>query len=159
MDFTISYQPTPDEVARALVEGMQRQLRAFRLLLPAVLVVGGFGCLLVDALGLGIGMFVAAVVSPFVMTWSTRRIAKRQFAHLCVPTTLTFTSEGYEYRTAQSTVSMRWSLLGKVVTTPEFWLMFVNGLCTGFLPRRAFDSEQQAALDALFAERYNAVAP
>ncbi|MFJ2028141.1 YcxB family protein [Streptosporangium sp. NPDC087985] len=156
VDFTVRYEPTPDEVTRALQQGFKRQLKVTYLALPSVLIASGLICILVDAVGMGIGMLVGAVVFPLVLTRSIRRTAKRQLTYLCVPTTLRVTSDGYEYRTDQSTTTVRWSLFGRVVTTPEFWLFFVNKQCTGFLPRRAFDSEQQTELDGFFAARQNA---
>ncbi|WP_329088262.1 MULTISPECIES: YcxB family protein [unclassified Streptosporangium] len=156
VDFTVRYEPTPDEVARALQQGFKRQLKVTYLVLPSVLIVSGLVCILVDAVGLGVGMLVGAVVFPLVLTRSIGRTAKRQLTHLCVPTTLRMTSDGYECRTDRFTTTMQWSLFGRVETTPEFWLFFVNKQCTGFLPRRAFDSEQQAELDGFFAARQNA---
>ncbi|WP_327589937.1 YcxB family protein [Nonomuraea sp. NBC_00507] len=98
---------------------------------------------------IGSAMFVGAAVSPLVVSWSLRRTGRRRLAFLCVPTTLHLTGDGYKVETEQSTATTRWSLFGPVVTTPEFWLFFVNRQFTGFLPRRAFTDEQQAALDAL----------
>lgn len=155
MDFTVEYGPTPDEVARALQQGSKQQLKVAYVVLPSVLSVSGLVCILVDAVGMGVGMLVGAVTFPFVMVWSLRRIAKRQLTHLCVPTVLRMTDDGYEYRTDQTTTTMRWSLFGRVVTGPEFWLFFVNRQCVAFLPRRAFNSEQQAEFDRFLASRQN----
>jgi hypothetical protein len=44
-------------------------------------------------------------------------------------------------------------MFSQVVSTPEFWLFFVNRQFTGFLPKRAFDSEQQSELGDLFTAR------
>lgn len=156
VDFAVRYEPTPDEVARALKQGFRRQLKATYRVLPPVLIVSGLVCILVGNVSLGVGMLVGAVVFPLIATWSIGRTAKRQLTYLCVPTTLRMTSDGYECRTDQSTTTMQWSLFGRVETTPEFWLFFVNKQCAGFLPRRAFDSEQQAELDGFFAARQNA---
>ncbi|SEG69369.1 YcxB-like protein [Thermomonospora echinospora] len=156
VDFTIEYELTPDEVGRALHRGLKLQLRAVRLAVPTILAVSGITCLLVDAIGLGVGMLAGAVLFPFVLAWSARRLAKRQLTYLCVPTTLRFTDDGYEYRTDQSATTMRWPLFGRVVSTPEFWLLFVGKQCSAFLPRRAFTSEQQAELDGFFAARQKA---
>ncbi|MEU0568207.1 YcxB family protein [Nonomuraea sp. NPDC005983] len=153
MDFTVSYRPTPDEVARALQQGTKRQLKVFYLALPAVLVVSGLVCILVDSIGLGVGMFAGAVAFPLVLTWSIGRAAKRQLTYLCVPTTIRVTDDGYECRTEQSSTTMRWPLFGRIVIGPEFWLFYVNKQCAGFLPRRAFNSEQQAELDAFLTSR------
>jgi hypothetical protein len=108
---------------------------------------------------MGIGMLVAAVVAPFAATWSIRRIARRQLTYLCVPTTLQVTSDGYECRTDQYTTTVQWSMFRQVVTTPEFWLFFVNRQFAAFLPKRAFDSEQQVELGGFLAARQNAEAP
>ncbi|WP_431899091.1 YcxB family protein [Nonomuraea sp. bgisy101] len=153
VDFTLSYQPTPDEVSRALYQGVRRQLKRVYLALPAVLAASGLVCIVVGGVSIGIGMLAGAVVFPFVLSLSIRRIAKRQLTYLCVPTTLQVTDDGYETRTDQSTVTARWSLFGRIESTPEFWLLFVNNQCTGFLPRRAFTGEQQAELDELFAKK------
>jgi hypothetical protein len=151
MDFTVTYEPTPDEVARALRLGVRRQLRVFYWALPAVLVVAGAVCVLVDSTSMGIAMLVAAVVAPFAGGWSIRRLARKQLGHMCVPTVLRFTSEGYEYRTEQSATSLQWSLFSQVMAGPEFWLFFINKQFAAFLPRRAFDPAQQAELDAFLA--------
>ncbi|WP_425465646.1 YcxB family protein [Nonomuraea turkmeniaca] len=85
------------------------------------------------------------------MTWSVRRMAKRQLTYLCVPTTLHITGDGYECHTEQVTTTLRWSFFSDVVTGPEFWLLFVNKQPAAFLPRRAFTPEQQADLDAVLS--------
>ncbi|NRQ31596.1 YcxB family protein [Nonomuraea sp. NN258] len=153
MDFTVTYHPSPDEVARALQQGLRRQLRLGYLAAPAALVLLGVVCVVVGSRGVAIGSFVAAVLFPFVLNLSIRRTARRQLAYLCVPTTLHVTGDGYECRTEQSTTTMRWSLFSQVVSAPEFWLLFVGKQCAGFLPRRAFDPEQQAELDRFIAAR------
>lgn len=156
VDFTVRYEPTPDEVARALGQGVRQQLKIAYLALPSVLIVSGLVCILVDATYMGVAMLIGAVVFPLTLTWSIRRTGKRQLAYLCVPTTLRVTDDGYECRTDQSTTTMRWSLFERVVTGTDFWLFFIGRQFTGFLPRRAFSSEQQAELDGLLASRQNA---
>ncbi|MFI9846431.1 YcxB family protein [Nonomuraea sp. NPDC051941] len=156
MDFTIRYEPAPDEVARALRQGLKRQLTAVYRFLPSVLVVAGLACIWADAVFVGVGMLVAAVVAPFAATLAIRRLAARQLAYMCVPTTIRVTSEGYECRTEQYSTTMQWSMFGQVVTTPEFWLFFVNRQLAAFLPKRAFNSEQQAELIDFLAARQNA---
>ncbi|MEV4250812.1 YcxB family protein [Streptosporangium canum] len=156
VDFTVRYEPTPDEVARALGQGVRQQLKIAYLALPSVLIVSGLVCVLVDATYMGVAMLVGAAIFPLVLTWSIRRIGKRQLAYLCVPTTLRVTDDWYECRTDQSTTTMQWSLFGRIVTGTEFWLFFIGRQFTGFLPRRAFSSEQQAELDSLLASRQNA---
>ncbi|MGP3915561.1 YcxB family protein [Nonomuraea sp. 10N515B] len=151
VDFTVRYQPSPEEVARALQQGVKLQFRALLTILLSVLAGCGLLCVLIGSVTIGIAMFVGAAVSPLVVSWSLRR--RRRLAFLCVPTTLHLTGDGYKVETEQSTATTRWSLFGPVVTTPEFWLFFVNRQFTGFLPRRAFTDEQQAALDAFFAAR------
>ncbi len=155
LDFTVRYEPTPDEVARALGQGIRQQLKIAYLALPSVLIASGLGCVLIGSTSTGVAMLVGAVVFPLVLTWSIRRTGKRQLAHLCVPTTLRLTGDGYECRTDQSATTMRWSLFGRIVTGPEFWLFFVNRQFAGFLPRRAFSSEQQTELDDFIASRQN----
>ncbi|MFI7615887.1 YcxB family protein [Nonomuraea terrae] len=154
MDFTVEYQPTPDEVVRAFEQGAKHQLRRLSVLLTSLMVVAGVMCVLIEARSVGIALFVSAVACPFVMTWSLRRTARRQFAHLCVPTTLRFTADGYETRTDEQTMSVRWSFFQRVVTGEEFWLFFKdNNQFTGFLPKRAFTTEQQAEIDAVLGSR------
>jgi hypothetical protein len=159
VDFTVTYEPTPDEVARALAQVLKRQLRLTSLVLPSVLAVSGLVCLAVGSTGPGVGMLAGAVVFPLLLTWSIRRSARRQLAHLCVPTVIRMTTDGYECRTEQSSTSMKWSLFGKIVTGPEFWLFYAKKQCMGFLPRRAFDSGQQAEFDAFISSRHHAEAP
>ncbi|GAA3000456.1 YcxB family protein [Streptosporangium longisporum] len=156
MDFTVTYEPTPDEVARALEQGVRQQLRTTYLILPLVLVASGLICILVDATYTGTLMLVLAVVFPFVLNWSIRRTGKRQLTYLCVPTTIRLTDDGYEARSDHFTSATQWSLFGRIVTGPEFWLFFVNKQFTGFLSRRAFNGEQQAEFDAFLASRQSA---
>ncbi|MEV0616458.1 YcxB family protein [Nonomuraea sp. NPDC050404] len=156
MDFTIRYEPAPDEVVRALRQSLKRQLVMVYRILPSVLVVSGLACIWADAVFLGVGMLVAALVAPSVATWALRRIAARQLTYMCVPTTIRVTNDGYECRTDQYSTTMQWSMFGEVATTPEFWLFFVNRQPAAFLPKRAFDSEQQAELNAFLAARHNA---
>ncbi|WP_106399511.1 YcxB family protein [Actinocorallia populi] len=156
VDFTVRYQPTPDDVVRAAQHGLKRQLRTVRLVLPAVLVASGTVCVLVGAVSTGVGMFAGAVVAPFAMSWGVRRTARRQLTYICVPTTIRVTDDGYECRTDQSATTVRWSMFGQIVSTPESWLFFVDGHWNGFLPRCAFDGGQQAELDDFFAARRNA---
>ncbi|MEV6031325.1 YcxB family protein [Nonomuraea sp. NPDC052116] len=156
MDFTIRYEPAPDEVARALRQSLKRQLTAVYRFLPSVLVVAGLTCIWADAVFVGAGMLVAAAVAPFAATRAIRRLTARQLAYMCVPTTIRVTSEGYECRTEQYSTTMQWSMFGQVVTTPEFWLFFVNRQPAAFLPKRAFNSEQQAELIDFLAARQNA---
>ncbi|MCF6473745.1 YcxB family protein [Nonomuraea sp. MG754425] len=151
MNFSVDYEPTPDEVARAMEQALKHQLRVVIWLFPTVLAVLGAIFLLLDVIGVGSGLLVAAVVVPFVMGWSLRRSVRKQLSHLCVPTTISVTDDGYESRSEQLTTSMRWSLFSKVVNTPEFWLFYVNNQTTGFLPRRAFSPEQQSQLDTVLA--------
>ncbi|MQA98595.1 MAG: hypothetical protein GEV11_29910 [Streptosporangiales bacterium] len=151
MDFTVSYRPSPDEVARALSHGVFRQLRTFRIVLMAVLAAGGVICLLAGAMSMGIARFAGVVVVPLVLPWAVRRAARSQGAYLCVPTTLHVTDDGYECLAEQYNLSLRWSVLDRIETTPEFWLFFTGGRLTAFLPRRAFDAAQGAALDARLA--------
>ncbi|MBB6347044.1 YcxB family protein [Nonomuraea muscovyensis] len=153
VDITVRYELSPDEVARALQQGLNRQLRTLFVALPAAFTVSGAGCLLAGATGLGAGLLAGAVVFPFALMWSARRMARRQLAYLCVPTTLRVTDDGYECATDQSTTTVRWSMFARIVGTPEFWLFFIGRQWTGFLPRRAFDGEQQDALDRFFAGR------
>ncbi|MEU8802124.1 YcxB family protein [Spirillospora sp. NPDC048819] len=156
MDITIQYEVSPDEVARALHRGLKRQLRTVYLVLPAVLVVAGAVCFLADAVIISVGMLVAAVAAPMAATWAIRRLARRQLTYLCVPTTVRVTGEGYETRTDQSTTMMKWSMFSRVETTPEFWLFFINRQIAAFLPKNAFDAEQQAELGGFLAARENA---
>ncbi|MEV4116239.1 YcxB family protein [Nonomuraea sp. NPDC049695] len=121
MDFTVRYEPSQDEVARALLQGVRRQYRILFPALTGVLVVCGL-------------------------------------AYLCVPTTLHLTGDGYTVQTDRSTATTQWAMFSGVTTTPEFWLFLVDKQFTGFLPRRAFTSEQQAELDAFFAARSSAAA-
>ncbi|MFB4276455.1 YcxB family protein [Nonomuraea sp. MTCD27] len=151
MDFTVQYDPTPDEVVRAFEQGAKRQLRFFYRLLPSILVIAGVVCVLTGGRALGVGMFAGAVAFPFVLNWSIRRMSRRQVAYLCVPTTLHLTGDGYECRTEQITTTMRWSFFTEVVTGPEFWLLIVNKQPAAFLPRRAFTPEQQAELEAVLS--------
>ncbi len=156
VDFTVRYEPTPDEVARAFVQGVRQQLKIAYLVLPSVLIVSGLVCVLVEATYVGVAMLVGALVFPLALAGSIRRTGKRQLAYLCVPTTLRVTDDGYECRTDKSTIMLQWTLFGRIVTGSEFWLFFVGRQFTGFLPRRAFNSEQQAQLDGLLASRRNA---
>jgi YcxB-like protein len=156
LDFTVSYEPAPDEVARALYQGLKRQLMALYGVLCAVLVVAGSVCVLADAAVIGVGMLVAALVAPPVATWVVRRIARHRLTYLCVPSTLRVTNTGYECRTDRYTTTMRWSMFGEVRTTPEFWLFFVNKQIVGFLPKRAFAIDQQAELGDFLSARQNA---
>ncbi|NJP98312.1 YcxB family protein [Nonomuraea sp. FMUSA5-5] len=148
MDFTVEYEPTPDQVVGAIERALKHQIKALLWLFPAFLAVAGAVFLLLGTIGLGLGLLVAAAVVPFVMPWSLRRAARKQVPHLCVPTTLHVTDDGYESRSEKLTTSARWSLFSRVVATPDFWLFFVNNQATGFLPRNAFTPEQQAELDA-----------
>ncbi|MFB9679160.1 YcxB family protein [Streptosporangium vulgare] len=155
VDFTTTYEPTPDEVARALGQGVRQQLKIAYLVLPSVLIVSGLVCVLVDALYMGAVMLLVAVVFPLALTWSIRRTGRRRLTYLCVPTTLRLTDDGYEARSDHFTTTMQWSLFGRIVTGPEFWLFFVNKQFTGFLPRRALSGEQQAEFDDFLASRQN----
>ncbi|WP_436758269.1 YcxB family protein [Streptosporangium sp. V21-05] len=155
MDVAVSYEPTLDEVARALGQGIRQQLKIAYLALPSVLIASGLGCVLIGSTSTGVAMLVGAVAFPLVLTWSIRRTGRRRLAHLCVPTTLRLTGDGYECHTDQATTTMRWSLFGRIVTGPEFWLFFVNRQFTGFLPRRAFSGGQQAEFDDFIASRRN----
>lgn len=119
--------------------------------LPVMLVVAGVVCLLIGRISLGIGMFAGAAVSPFAANMAVRRMAVRQLAYLCVPTTLTLNADGYEFRTEQSATSLKWPMFSEVVSTQEFWLFFIGRTCAGFLPRRAFNPAEQAELDSFFA--------
>lgn len=156
MDITIQYELTPDEAARALHRGLRRQLRSVYVVLPAVLVVAGVVCILLDSVILGAGMLVAAVAAPMAGTWAVRRLARRQLAYLCVPTTVRVTGEGYETRTDQSATTMKWSMFSRVETTPEFWLLFIDRQIAAFLPKNAFDAEQQAEIGGFLAARESA---
>lgn len=156
MDFTLSYEPTPSEVGRACHEGLMRQLKPFYVVLVLVLVAGGVICVLVGVISVGIGMLAAAVVVPLTGPLVIRRLVARRLGFLCVPTTVRVTGDGYEVRTEQHTTSMKWSMVDQVVTTPEFWLLYTNKLFTAYLPKAAFDDEQQAELEAFFAARQNA---
>ncbi|MBN6058421.1 YcxB family protein, partial [Nonomuraea sp. RK-328] len=153
---TIEYTPAPDEVMRALGEGIKRQLRTLRVAFPAILAVVGAACGVLGDIGLAAGLLAGAVAFPAALTWAIRRTARRQLAYLCVPTTLRLTSEGYECRTDQYTTTINWSMFGNIVTTSEFWLFFVGKQCAAFLPRRAFDADQQDALDTFFTARRSA---
>jgi YcxB-like protein len=153
VNFTVEYQPSQDELARALQQGIRRQ---FKVLVPAAMaVLAGCGLLMlaIGYMGLGLGMLVAALVFPLVMTWSVRRTGSRRLAYLCVPTTFTMTGDGYETRTADSATTIRWSMFSQVIPTQEFWLFFIGKQFAGFLPRRAFTPGQQAELDTLFATK------
>ncbi|MFC4063040.1 YcxB family protein [Planomonospora corallina] len=140
-------------MARALGQGARQQLKIHYLVSSSILIASGLVCILVDAPYMGTVLLVAAVVSPLLVTWSLRRTGRRQLTYLCVPTILRMTDDGYEARTDQSTTTMRWSLFGRIVAGPEFWLFFVNKQFTGFLPRRAFSTEQQAEFDGFLAAR------
>lgn len=153
VDFTVRYEPSPDEVARALDQGLTRQLRTLYVALPVALAGAGVACLLAGAVGLGVGLMVGAVAFPPALKWTARRMARRQLAYICVPTTLRVADDGYACVTDQSTTTVQWSMFTRIDGTPEFWLFFIGNQWSGFLPRRAFDGEQQAALDGLFAAR------
>jgi YcxB-like protein len=155
LDFTVSYRPTPDEVGRALRSGLMRQLKLFYVALVVILVVCGLVCLQVGVVPVGIGMLVAAIVAPLTGPLAIRRLVARRLTYLCEPATVRVTSDGYEVRTDQHTTSVKWSMFSQVVTTPEFWLLYTNKLFAAFLPKAAFDEEQRAQLDVLFAERHN----
>ncbi|MEV0195872.1 hypothetical protein [Nonomuraea sp. NPDC050691] len=52
VDRAIEYTPAPDEVTRALGEGVRRQLRTLRVVFPAVLAAAGAVCGVLGDLGL-----------------------------------------------------------------------------------------------------------
>ncbi|MQY04211.1 YcxB family protein [Actinomadura macrotermitis] len=149
-DFTVSYEPTPDEVARALHQGLKLQLRFLYLALPVLLVLAGAACLLTGALYLGVGLLALAGAFPLALSWMIQVLAGRQLGHLCAPTTLVVTADGYEYRTEHTATTARWARFDRIVTTQEFWLLFTGGRCTAFLPKRAFTMRQEVELDGLF---------
>jgi YcxB-like protein len=74
-------------------------------------------------------------------------------ALLCAPATVGVTEDGYEVRTELSTTTMRWAMFGRAESTPEFWLLYRDGLFLAFLPRAAFDEAQQAGIDNVLAAR------
>ncbi|WP_433466804.1 YcxB family protein [Spirillospora sp. CA-128828] len=153
MDITVEYQPTADEVVRAFSQGLRRQLAALYAVLVSVLVAGALVLFVTGNVTMAIALLVSSVLGPLAGNWWLRRRARTQLAFLCVPTTVRVTDDGYECRTDQSTTAMRWSMFSTVVTTPEFWLLFVNKQPAAFLPKSAFDARQQAEIDGFLTAR------
>ncbi|MGI5204420.1 YcxB family protein [Spirillospora sp. CA-108201] len=151
MDITVGYEPTPDEVVRAFSQGIRRQLTAVYAILVGVLIAGAAVMFVTHNLAMGIGMLVASVVAPLAGNWWLRKRARKQLSFLCVPTTVRVTDGGYECRTEESTTTMRWTMFSSVVTTQEFWLLFVNKQPAAFLPKAAFDAAQQAEIVGFLA--------
>lgn len=153
VDITVKYEPTTDEVVRAFSQGLRRQLTAVYAVLVAVLIVGASVMFVTNNPAMGIGMLVASVLGPLAGNWWLRKRARQQLSFLCVPTTVRVTDDGYDCRTDESTTTMRWTMFSNVISTPEFWLLFVNKQPAAFLPRAAFDAAQQAEIDGFLAAR------
>lgn len=157
MDFTVNWQPGPDEVMRAAYLGAKRQSRV-HLVLPAVMVAVGLLYLRVGIIPLSIGLFAGAAVVPLALRWAVRRAVRRRLGYLRRPAIIHVTSDGYEARTDQITVAMRWSMFDRIDSTPDFWLLFVNKRFAACLPKRVFDDEQRRQLESLFAARQKTAA-
>lgn len=153
MDITVRYEPTEDEVVRAFSQGLRRQLTAMYAVLVAVLVAGAAVMFATGNTAMGIGMLVASVLGPLAGNWWLRKRARRTLSFLCVPTTVRVTDDAYECRTEESTTTMRWTMFSNVISTQEFWLLFVNKQPAAFLPKAAFDGPQQAEIDGFLAAR------
>lgn len=154
MDFSVSYRLTAEEVARATVAGMARQLRPIRLLTPAALVIAGFLVLLLEVYFLGIGLLVGAAVYPVLMPWLIRRAVRRQAGHMAGPFTLQLTDEGYTCRGEGFSQSLAWAMFDHVDTTQEFWVFSAKGRFIAFLPLAAFDGARRAELESMFRRRF-----
>ncbi|MFA1543393.1 YcxB family protein [Actinomadura monticuli] len=153
MDITVRYQLTPDEIGRAAQRGLRSQLTAVYAVLVTVLVAGAAILFVLGETVLAVALLAGSVLGPLAGTWWMHRHVRRQLAHLCVPTTVQVTDDGYECRTDESTMAMRWSMFDSVVTTEEFWLLFVNGQPAAFLPKKAFDAAQRAEIAGFLATR------
>ncbi|TMQ93676.1 YcxB family protein [Actinomadura soli] len=148
---TVSYEPAPDEVARAFFLGLRRQLAVTYTVVVAFLIGATIFCFSVGKPWVGSALLVSTVAAPLGSAWWLRRRLRTMLAHLCVPTTMRLTADGYECRTDQSTTAMRWSMFSGIVTTGEFWLLFLNRQPAAFLPKSAFDAEQQARIAGFLA--------
>ncbi|MFA1548755.1 YcxB family protein [Actinomadura chokoriensis] len=153
MDITVRYEPAPEEVVRAVQRGLRGQLAALYAVLVSVLVAGAVVLFLLGDPTMAIALLVASVLGPLAGSWWLRRRLRKQLAFLSVPTTVRVMDDGYECRTDESTTAMRWSMFSDVVTTPEFWLLFVNKQPVAFLPKAAFDAAQQAEIAGFLAAR------
>ncbi|MQY08952.1 YcxB family protein [Actinomadura macrotermitis] len=153
MDITVRYEPTSDEVVRAFSLGLRRQLVTLYAVLVGVLLVAAAVLFAIGVLPMAVAMLISSVLAPPAGHWWMRRRARQRLAFLCVPTTVRVTDDGYECRTDESTMAMRWSMLSGITATPEFWLLSVNRQPAAFLPKAAFDEEQQAEIDGFLATR------
>lgn len=153
MDITVGYEPAPDEVTRAFLRGLRRQLTAVYAVLTAALLAGAAVFFARDDLTIAVALLLSVVLAPLGSAWWLRRRVRRQLAFLCVPTTVRVTDDGYECRTEASSTTMRWSMFSDVAATSEFWLLFVNRQPAAFLPKSAFDAEQRAEIDGFLAAR------
>ncbi|TDD26369.1 YcxB family protein [Actinomadura sp. KC06] len=150
---TVSYEPAPDEVARAFFHGLRRQLAVTYTVVVAFLIGATIFCFAVGQAWVGAALLVSTVAAPLGSAWWLRLRLRKMLAFLCVPTTMRLTAEGYECRTDKSTTTMRWSMFSSVVTTGEFWLFFLNKQPAAFLPKSAFDAGQQAQIAGFLAAR------
>ncbi|MGH3241092.1 MAG: YcxB family protein [Spirillospora sp.] len=148
---TVSYEPAPDEAARAFFLGLRRQLAVTYAAVVVFLVGGTIACFAAGMAWLGVALLVSTAAAPFGSAWWLRRRLRKMLAHLCVPTTIRLTADGYEYQTEKSATVMRWSMFSNVLTTPDFWLLYLNRQPAAFLPKSAFDAEQQAQITGFLA--------
>ncbi|SNR47492.1 YcxB family protein [Actinomadura mexicana] len=153
MDITVRYEPTADDVAQAFTQGFRRQLTAVYAVLVAALTVGATVRFVAGNLTMGVTMLVTAALFPLAGTWWLRRRARKQLSFLCVPTTARVTDTGYDRRTDESTTTMHWAGFSNVLSSPGFWLLYVDGRPAVFLPKAAFDGARQAEIDDLLAAR------
>ncbi|MFI0483909.1 YcxB family protein [Actinomadura sp. 9N215] len=153
---TVSYEPTPDEAARAYCHGLNEQLAGPYALKALFLIGAAVFCFSVEYPWLGAAMLVLAVAVPLGSAWSLRLRLRKLAVYMCVPTTMRLTADGCEYRTDLTTSTTSWSLFSEIKSTREFWLFYLGGHPATFIPKSAFDAEQQAQVNGFFAARAHA---
>jgi hypothetical protein len=87
------------------------------------------------------------VLDRAVAVRAPRIAVKMQAGRLCVPCTVRINDEGYELQRAQDFHRFQWPMFQRIITTEEFWLLYLNKWSAVIVPRRAFDAGQQAEID------------
>lgn len=147
MQITVNYQMTPEEYERGLKQVVRKRRLIVKAVIPFLLALGWL-YMASTQVEWGFLAFILAMFYASMLVAGPRIVATKGAPRHCLPTEMTFATEGYILRTPLIKTEARWQMLDRTEETREFFLFHTGIRRAMVVPKRAFSAEQAAELRA-----------
>lgn len=153
MSITVQYKLDDSEIVSAIkhitsIKQRQASLFGYYGGSAALLLLSGIQLLQ------GAGIVLAAFAVGVFALWPVRlrRILEVFRPLMALQTKVTVDGNGWQFEDAARAATWKWSAFQKLMTTDEFWLLFVAPRTALIVPKRPFTAEQRTEVEALIAK-------